>query len=411
MDAVVLGGTGSVSEKVAGEINAIVDRVDRLAGGSRYATAAAISKATFSTARTVHIASGEVFADALSGAPAAARSDAPMLLVKNGTVPAEVKAELDRLRPENIVILGGSGSVSDTVATELAHWGLVSRLAGGDRYATSAAIAGATHPRGADTVIAASGQTFPDALSAAAPAGLLDAPLLLVSATRVAPTVLERHRALDPDRVIVVGGTGSVSDAVASTLGGGSGSGGSGGSDNPSDSAAKALAQLDTITVATSSASGYDRKRFGDWVNSDGCNTRHRVLARDLTNVTYSSGCRVASGTLEDPYSGATVELESYSGGSSIEIDHIVPVSVAWYYGANAWSDERRNQFYNDMTNLVAASSQENQAKGNKTLSQWVPPTDFACAYTERYVGTHATWELAMPQADIAKAREVLAAC
>ncbi|WP_454301941.1 HNH endonuclease family protein [Salana multivorans] len=94
-----------------------------------------------------------------------------------------------------------------------------------------------------------------------------------------------------------------------------------------------------------------------------------------------------------------------------MEIDHIVPVSVAWYYGASTWTDEKRNEFYNDMANLVAAGSQTNQAKGNKTLSQWVPPTDFVCEYTERYVGTHVRWNLAMPQADITKARDILAGC
>ncbi|HEX2074515.1 MAG TPA: calcium-binding protein, partial [Geodermatophilus sp.] len=76
-----------------------------------------------------------------------------------------------------------------------------------------------------------------------------------------------------------------------------------------------ALAALDAVEVkGRAPRTGYDRYRFGDgWVDTDrnGCDTRNDVLARDLTGETFRPGtddCVVLSGTLEDSYSGRTIE-------------------------------------------------------------------------------------------------------
>ena len=53
------------------------------------------------------------------------------------------------------------------------------RLAGGNRFATAAAVADAEYPNGATTAIIANGRNYPDALAGAALAGLKSAPLLL----------------------------------------------------------------------------------------------------------------------------------------------------------------------------------------------------------------------------------------
>ncbi|UNX56304.1 NlpC/P60 family protein [Georgenia sp. TF02-10] len=88
-------------------------------------------------------------------------------------------------------------------------------MAGKDRYATAAAVAGA-FPRGGDAAYLASAQNFPDALAAAAAAGSAAAPVLLTptgSPTLPAATAaaLDRSR---PGQVTVVGGTAAVPDAV-----------------------------------------------------------------------------------------------------------------------------------------------------------------------------------------------------
>lgn len=405
-DVVILGGEGSVSADVATAIDGVVDDVTRLSGSDRYATSAAISAAGFADgASTVFIASGEVFADALAGAPAAAKSDAPVLLVRRDSISDAVSAELTRLAPENIVVLGGEGTVSGEVAAQLGAWGSVSRLAGADRWETSAAIAASMYPTTSGAAVIASGLDFPDALSAAAPAGLLDAPLLLVATDSVNVAVKDRLEALNPSRVVVVGGSATISDRVLGIVG------------DPaaypdSPAAQAALDALASIAVAGDPAPNYDRDRFGNWDSADGCNTRDRVLARDLVNVGYDGDtCDVVSGTLNDPYSGQTIELVTTSNNSSIDIDHIVPLSVAWYYGANTWNDERRNDFYNDMAGLQATGAQVNGSKGNKTISRWLPQESYTCEYVIRYVTINDTWDLAMPQADIDTARAILPGC
>jgi len=67
----------------------------------------------------VYIATGLNFPDALAGAAAAGSLGAPLLLVTGTTVPAPTAAELARLKPGRIVILGGPGAVSDDVASQL----------------------------------------------------------------------------------------------------------------------------------------------------------------------------------------------------------------------------------------------------------------------------------------------------
>ncbi|WP_235923665.1 cell wall-binding repeat-containing protein [Microcella pacifica] len=96
--------------------------------------------------------------------------------------------------------------------------GDVYRLSGSDRFATSAQISSRTFPSGASTVYVASGLDFPDALSAAALAGAADAPLLLVTRSSVPSVILRELRRLDPDRIVVAGGSGVVTSSVISRL-------------------------------------------------------------------------------------------------------------------------------------------------------------------------------------------------
>jgi len=174
----VLGGEGAVSVAVAGGL-AGYGPTTRLAGATRYATAAAISTARFAAADTVYVATGENFPDALAGAPAAAANHAPILLVTENTVPGPTARELDRLKPATTVILGGTAVVSDAVAAQLP--GTVIRLAGANRYATAVEISKATFSPGVPVIYLATGENFPDALAGGAVAGHDGGPILLVT--------------------------------------------------------------------------------------------------------------------------------------------------------------------------------------------------------------------------------------
>jgi putative cell wall-binding protein/peptidoglycan hydrolase-like protein with peptidoglycan-binding domain len=218
---VVVGGTESVSDEVmdALTVHATTGQVTRLAGSDRYATSAAVS-ATFAPGVDVaYIASGADFPDALAGAAAAGVTGGPVLLTRPGSLPAAVRAELTRLAPKRVVILGGEASVTDQVRTQLVDQGApVTRLAGSNRYGTAAAVSAATNAPGVAEVFIASGADFPDALAGAALAGARGAALLLTAPASLPTATANELDRLAPRKVTVLGSAVAVSDAVAGQL-------------------------------------------------------------------------------------------------------------------------------------------------------------------------------------------------
>ena len=218
---VVFGGTGAVSDAVLGELDELTDGdATRLAGANRYGTAAAISEATFEPpVPVVYIATGESFADALAGGAAGSLNDGPVLLVTRDAIPAETDAELRRVLPQSIVILGGTAAVSSSVETNLRTYTVparVTRAAGADRYGTSVALSRATFPGGSDRVYLATGRNYPDALAGGPVAASGPGPLLLVPGTCVPSSVHAEIVRLGARRLILLGGNGVVSSALAS---------------------------------------------------------------------------------------------------------------------------------------------------------------------------------------------------
>lgn len=216
---VVLGGTASVSAAVQTQLTSYSTSVSRIAGADRYEVSAAISKAAFpSGSDTVYLASGEVFPDALSGSAAAGHDRGPVLLLQKGAIPPAVQAEVTRLKPKNIVVLGGANTVSEPVVAALGATAPVSRLDGLDRFAVSAVTATRTSPVRSYTVYVASGEVFPDALSGSAAAIADGAPVLLVTHDGIPAPVAAQLDRLQPYRIVVLGGQNTVSDAVLEQL-------------------------------------------------------------------------------------------------------------------------------------------------------------------------------------------------
>jgi putative cell wall-binding protein len=113
---VIVGGSAAVSAHVEEQLQEIAP-VKRISGEDRFATAVALSKATFPRGTSkVFLATGESFIDALAGGPSAAKEEAPLLLIPGDCVPTVVRSELDRLGASDGVLLGGATAVSDRVA-------------------------------------------------------------------------------------------------------------------------------------------------------------------------------------------------------------------------------------------------------------------------------------------------------
>jgi hypothetical protein len=97
----------------------------------------------------VYVATGENVPDALGAAATAAVGLGPVLLVQQNAIPQPTLAELNRLQPPQIVIVGGTAVISAGVQGQLEAlgWGpVVTRIAGANRYATAADLSAATFP-------------------------------------------------------------------------------------------------------------------------------------------------------------------------------------------------------------------------------------------------------------------------
>lgn len=195
----------------------VVPTVVRLAGTNRYGTAAAIARQSWpSGADTVFVASGENFPDALSGGALAGSQDAPVLLTKGGSLTGVTRDAIVALGPERIVVLGGSEAVSWGVQRSLAEIAPVTRISGGNRYEVAANVV-ATYAS-ADTVYVASGEDYPDALTAAPRAGGTDQPMLLTKKGFLPQAAIDELERLSPRRIIIMGGTEAVGSGVERTL-------------------------------------------------------------------------------------------------------------------------------------------------------------------------------------------------
>jgi putative cell wall-binding protein len=197
--------------------------VTRIGGSDRYAASAGITAASFpGTSSVVYIATGGNFPDALSAAPAAAKQNAPLLLVEPTRIPTLVEAEIRRLQPSLIVVAGGSGSVSDAVYARLATMTTtIRRDTGLDRYEASRAVtASAFSPGDSTLAYIATGANFPDALSASSAASSVGAPVILVNGSLSAldAATLSLLSTLGISRISIAGGPASVSVGIENQL-------------------------------------------------------------------------------------------------------------------------------------------------------------------------------------------------
>lgn len=211
----VLGGPSSVSSAVVQRVLEIVPgaTVERIAGTDRYQTAALVAERYFGTAEHAFIASGQLFADAVSASgTASAIGDVPVLLTPQAAASPYTEAALESLEVDSATVLGARVSVSDAAVVAYRAVTAVERFAGSDRYATNAMLVERFVEGGDDQSIAmATGFNFPDALSASMVAGAHDAPVLLAARSCVTLDVAERIAELEPTTVYNVGGLPSLS--------------------------------------------------------------------------------------------------------------------------------------------------------------------------------------------------------
>ena len=189
------------------------------------------------------------------------------------------------------------------------------------------------------------------------------------------------------------------------------------GSYNASGAAVDMLATLPVKGRAPKT--GYARTQFGAaWsdVDHNGCDTRNDILKRDMTNVTFKSGthdCVVKTGTLNDPYTGKTINfVRGQHTSTAVQIDHVVALSDAWQKGAQQLNADQRLQLANDPYNLLAVDGPANQQKSDSDAASWLPSNkSFRCQYVARQIGVKHKYALWVTQAEKDAMTNVLSGC
>ncbi|MBA4246791.1 MAG: hypothetical protein C0444_00635 [Microbacterium sp.] len=199
----------------------------RISGDSRYSTAVAISQSVIApgnSASVVYLVTGVSYADALSAGPAAAASGGVMLLTPPSALTPEVAAELDRINPGRIVIVGGPGVVSSAIESAVVQYvaapGDVDRIFGADRYVTSRMIVADAFPSGVPNLFIATGTNFPDALAAGPASSRLGGGVLLINGSLTTTDLATRTliTTLGLPDLHLAGGTGAISAGAESSL-------------------------------------------------------------------------------------------------------------------------------------------------------------------------------------------------
>lgn len=196
--------------------------VSRLAGSNRILTAVAVAQKYYQMAKSVILVRGDSFADALSASPYAFAKNAPILLVDRDRIDPAVEAEIRRLGATDLTIVGGTSVVSEQVEEALKAFDSdgVERIAGADRYETSALMARALakYTGGIDRAVIATGADFADAIAITPYTSPAHMPILLVKNQVVSDSVKQAISDLGITGVTLVGGSSAVSSACLRDL-------------------------------------------------------------------------------------------------------------------------------------------------------------------------------------------------
>lgn len=176
-----------------------------------------------------------------------------------------------------------------------------------------------------------------------------------------------------------------------------------------------ALSVLDSLaTKGRAPKTGYARTQFGNgWATSGGCDTRERILQRDMVNTVVSDGCKVMSGMLHDPYTGKDIAFtRGIDTSSAVQIDHVVALSDAWQTGAQQLTADQRQQLANDPLELLAVDGPANQQKSDGDAATWLPANkSFRCQYVARQIAVKAKYTLWVTAAEKEAIQRVLSSC
>ena len=196
-------------------------KINRISGNNRISTAINLSRNYFDHANTLVLINSKEYPDSLTAAPLAKALKAPILLNDSNRLDTQVKNEIRRLGVKKVILVGGNNSLAIGIEKDLKIMNLeLSRIAGKDRYDTSARLAKQLVKLTgySDRAIVASGENFPDALTASSIAAKDDLPVLLVKSTSIPYYIDEVMKDMGIKKTILVGGNKSIGKNIESEL-------------------------------------------------------------------------------------------------------------------------------------------------------------------------------------------------
>ena len=186
----------------------------RISGPGRVETSIEISKFENTKSKTVILADARNYPDALA-ASNLTNGRYSVILVQNQLTQAIIN-EITRLEAQDLIILGGTNSISEDIEKGLANIaGIknISRIAGETRYDTCQKIFSQAKKK---SLVLASGEIFPDAL---ATSSILDqAGLLLTKKDQLPSEAQAAIKDLNHDNFLIVGGENSVQESLATSI-------------------------------------------------------------------------------------------------------------------------------------------------------------------------------------------------
>lgn len=206
-NVLIVGGTGVISTEVEKQLSAMGITVKRFSGQDRYDTGLAVAREV-GTSQGIFVTSGLEFADTLAVAPIAAAKGMPILLVPSDDLTSNEKSFLAKLKSTRTVIVGGEAEITMNIQNQLPT---AERIDGADAYERNVALLQYFKDSIDQTATyVATGEDFPDALSAAVLAQKGKNGLLLVKGNQIPAPVQTYLSSKVIKQITVFGGEGVI---------------------------------------------------------------------------------------------------------------------------------------------------------------------------------------------------------
>jgi len=173
---------------------------------------------------------------------------------------------------------------------------------------------------------------------------------------------------------------------------------------------------LYNLKVADEIRTGYKRTLFKHWITVSragqlGCDSRKSVIIDEaLIKPTVGKDCALTGGKWLSIYDNVEV-----TDAGKLDVDHMVPLAEAWDSGASSWTDLKRQQYANDMTDprhLIAVTGASNRSKSDQDPADWMPTNKaYACEYITNWISIKVRWSLTIDSKEKTAIESILKNC